>query len=482
MKYQSLPISALRQRFRALSLKLKRSLADGTFQAWPAEVRTELLHKLATLYKRLLGALPARQLRRALGSAALLLGTGVAQAQQFALPVINPFGINTRGTSYFAFPQFADIDGDGDLDLLVRGGYTDDYYSIDLFFYENIGTPEAPLFAEPVKNPFIDGLGEYATSMTFGDLDGDGDLDLLVGTFDEAGNGLRYFENIGTATEPEFGAAQDFPFGIARTGDVVIPFLADLDGDGDLDLLVSQYSYDYDNYSYESSYIYFENTGTPQSAVFGPPQENPFGLSVESGYGDFHVLTDLDGDGDLDLLIGKIDYFEYEGVERSFVQYYENIGTPESPQFEGPTVNPFGIAFPDDTYYSSPTAGDLDGDGDIDLLIFVGQNNPEYTDATLLYFENTTIVSTQAPAAPSLSFRAFPSPVREDLQWSLEEATMGQPLWLEAYDATGQRLLRQALRGEQGSFSVKAWPSGVYFLRITDERGQSLGQQQVVKQ
>jgi hypothetical protein len=86
-------------------------------------------------------------------------------------------------------------------------------------------------------NPF-DGVdvGNLSTP-SFADLDGDGDLDAVVGDI----NGiLHYFENTGSAIAPAFtartGAAN--PFNGVDVGGLSVPGFADLDGDGDLDAIV----------------------------------------------------------------------------------------------------------------------------------------------------------------------------------------------------------------------------------------------------
>ena len=132
-------------------------------------------------------------------------------------------------------PSFADLDGDGDLDAVVGE------FDGNLNYFENTGSATAPAFTEHTgaANPF-DGVDVgFVSTPSFADLDGDGDLDAVVGKYD--GN-LNYFENTGSAVAPAFtertGAAN--PFNGVDVGDYSAPSFADLDGDGDLDAVVGE--------------------------------------------------------------------------------------------------------------------------------------------------------------------------------------------------------------------------------------------------
>ncbi len=108
--------------------------------------------------------------------AGALLGVGAAPAEavtpKFVSP-FNPFGLTDVGTR--SRPALADLDDDGDLDALIGGN------SGDTIFFENTGTATAPAFAAPQTNPSGLADGVSRSSPAFADLDGDGDLDALIG-------------------------------------------------------------------------------------------------------------------------------------------------------------------------------------------------------------------------------------------------------------------------------------------------------------
>ncbi len=357
-------------------------LEEGTFHQLSRHKRSKLLQKLRERLKAINSLLPRPRMREALAGIALLLGTTAShslEAQSFAPPVASPFGL-VAGQTYNGFPAFADLDNDGDLDLFFMSY---DYYTYvsTLTFYENTGTPESPSFNEelPVLNPFgIQDLNIPLASLLFADLDGDGDLDLLMSGYgygyNYTGENIYYMENIGTPEAPAFGPLQTNPFGLSSSGFLNLPAAADLDGDGDLDLLVG---------GILGTLTYFENIGTPQAPAFAPPVTNPFGLFVD-GYIAIPLFADLDQDGDLDFYCMSVaTYYNFNMV------YQPNNGTPQSPSFGPSQPAPFGIEITN-TGFSVPTFADIDNDGDLDFFY----NNLDYG---TFYFQENTGTQTNLP-------------------------------------------------------------------------------------
>ncbi len=368
MKASYVPFAAKIRRYKHLAKQVNRMLQDGTFRLISPEEQKKLLQKLRQRLKSIGHLFPQRRLREALAGIALLLGTALAnpmEAQSFAPPVTSPFGLAAGQTT--GWPTFTDIDGDGDLDLFMVS-YDYSTYAQNLTFFENIGTPEAPVFVGDSfeNNPFGIVMPAYVTTAVFADLDNDGDSDLLLGAY--YNTGFHYLENVGTATAPEFAAAQTNPFGLTASGQIQIPTLADLDNDGDLDLISGK---EY------GQVLYFKNNGTPEVPAFAAPVTNPFGITPPPSIFDFPVLADLDNDGDQDLLFTSY----YPGTQ---IYFTENTGTPAAPAFSAPQAAPFGLTVAGQSF-AIPAVGDIDNDGDLDVF------TNDYASNTMYFQENTSV-------------------------------------------------------------------------------------------
>jgi len=270
-------------------------------------------------------------------------------------------------------PAFVDIDGDGDMDAFVgnRNGY--------LLFYRNIGTPQAPEFDQqwggeghPLENF---NAAEGYSAPAFADMDGDGDMDALIG----GESGLVHFlKNTGAADDPAFAEAKGkaSPTWGFDVGSESAPAFVDIDNDGDMDAFAGS----------DEGYIYFmRNTGTAGNPVFSAPAgfdnpDNPF-YGVDEDWDSAPTFVDIDGDGDMDAFVGTADYA---------VSYFKNIGTASAPDFvKMPLENPLG-AYEDDANRWAPVFADIDGDGDMDAFNFFDE---------LVFYENIGTAT-----APDFSF------------------------------------------------------------------------------
>lgn len=258
----------------------------------------------------------------------------------------SPFGLVDIGSN--AAPALVDIDGDGDLDAFIGNS------AGSIAYFENTGNSDNPAFAASSLNPFgLVDIGDNANPV-FVDIDNDGDYDAFVGGKDGK---VAFFKNDGSFSSPSFAASSANPFGLSDVGDNASPVFADIDNDGDLDAFIGNST---------GSIVFFRNEGSVGNPVFSTKSSNPFGLSVIVAYNN-PVLLDIDGDGDLDLLVGNGTPSVLGAESGGHVFLFRNTGSLSAPAFSSPQKNPFGLS--DVGNYASPTFADIDGDGDLDAFV-----------------------------------------------------------------------------------------------------------------
>lgn len=265
-------------------------------------------------------------------------------------------------------PAFADVDGDGDFDAIIgnRDGYT--------YFFRNTGTRTNAVFQEQTgaSNPFNGITGSVGYSRgpavpSFVDIDGDSDLDLIIGTDREQVAKYDYAPSlkIYTNTAGTFTSANADDFSPLFYYERLNPVFADLDGDGDLDVITGSMG----------GLVTFINTGTTAEPVLeaqsgpwnpdthtGNPLHNSYIYSNTSPF-----LADFDGDGDLDVLIGYGSTYAYAS-NNSPIAYFENTdGDFTLERRFGLNNTPFdGVDVGNE---ATPSFSDIDGDGDLDAVL-----------------------------------------------------------------------------------------------------------------
>jgi FG-GAP-like repeat/Secretion system C-terminal sorting domain len=368
--------------YKTLS-RLEKSIRSGTFASYTLQRKRQLWNRLSR-YAKQLGITIKSSIVATFMATGLSFATPASAQPSFVLQTgaLDPF--NGADVGFLSAPTFVDIDGDGDLDAFVGG------YGSGISFYKNTGTATAPVYTlQPgASNPLNAIISTFGLFPTFVDIDGDGDKDLFVG---QADGSVAYYKNTGTALAAVFtlqvGAAN--PLSAVSVGYYAAPVFVDIDGDGDMDAIIG---------TGPGNIQYFKNTGTALAPVF--VQQVGAANPLDAVSGNLYAtaaFADLDNDGDMDVIIGGAD---------GTIAYYENTGSATVPAFTNQVgaANPFnGIVLTD---YTAPSFADIDGDGDQDAIIGSG-------DGSLAYFKNTS------PLLPLnlLAFNGTRQPGFNLLQW-----------------------------------------------------------------
>jgi uncharacterized repeat protein (TIGR01451 family) len=256
-----------------------------------------------------------------------------------------------------------DFNGDGHLDLLM-------ILETQLKYYQNNGLGEM-LVVEYI-DAFM-GTGNFGRTCDAADIDGDGDLDVLIGMQADGLDKVKIYENTGGTFDEIASKYVNNPKSIKSE---------DMDADGDQDIIVLSKG--------DEEVVWLENIGGSfTSASTLASKDSPIDLNVQ----------DLDGDGDFDLVV----------TNTSSIGWFENLGdmafTTEN------VVSPFLNG------ESSGKVADLDNDGDFDLVSI------SYLDDKIAWYQNEgdadfsseIILSTSISGMVSLLYSDIDNDGRKDI-------------------------------------------------------------------
>jgi hypothetical protein len=354
-----------------------------------------------------------------------------------------------------AYPAMTDIDGDGDQDLIISNfGYFDDYdfftfqsaYISQMAYFENTGSDANPAF-KLINDDYLNFSNSGLVNIvpTFGDLDGDGDDDMLIG---EVNGSIRYYRNDAVGGVSNYVLVDSNYFGL-NIQTYPMPFLYDMDADGLLDLLVGRR---------EGTIHLYLNTGTSTSADFSKLSNNKLGgldFSAPGAPGFPHPFVgDLDNSGQTILAVAnnKGELLFYEGIDN-------NLG--------GNFTRKDSLKVIHDGRLSISGALLFDTDS-LDLLI--GQETGGMflmsLDSALFDFDPFLgdTVSSEEVYPNEQGLRIFPNPASQSLVLETRRITRNDEiLWF--YDITGRPVKSVRLDRDVIRLDIKDLPKGIYILQ-----------------
>lgn len=347
--------------------------------------------------------------------------------------------------------SFFDHNGDGLLDMLVSSfGFFDKStisHQSKMVLYENTGTVNAPQFTRSSTDySNFSGLGlGLALFPTFGDIDGDGDMDLIIGNID--GNlhlltNTAGFGNTATFTLTQQNLVDDSSQ-IIDVGQFATPQLYDYDKDGDLDLIIGEKN---------GLLNYYENRGNNTAYSFHFVTDSMGGVQIKESW-------DVNG---ASTGYSVPHFFSHQGTDYLMVGGQQGQGIIFNSIDSNDPLNEFS---PYDTLivknevglYLSPYLVDIDNDSDWD--IFAGNRRG----GVVCYYGGINTVGVDV-VEKEIQINIFPNPSNAQVTISMSEYVEDSRIHLYGTDG---KLIQSLNAGQINTLDVSDLSKGIYFVELT---------------
>lgn len=346
-----------------------------------------------------------------------------------------------------AYPVFFDYDNDGLQDLFVGNyGYYGTPYVRKVAQFKNIGTATAPKF-ELITRDFnnMSSLGLSNMVPAFGDMDGDGDSDMIIGGVD---GHLNYFQNIAA-----IGATANFVLSqpnyrnsnnrVIDIGDFAAPQIVDVDNDGKNDIVIGGSN------GKVAFYRHVTSATTPAvdsvTHFWGKFKVN------QPGYFTGYSYPFVFKQGGVTKLLS--------GTQRGYLRLYSNI--------DGNLSGMFTLV--DSTYLNiregertSLFAADINNDTYLDFLIGNYQGG-------VSFYKGVSVmgISTDPENIFQWNLEVFPNPANSTITVQIMNDKNANYL-IELFDVIGQKVEQQKIYGNKTILNTESLRSGIYICKVSE--------------
>lgn len=359
-----------------------------------------------------------------------------------------------------AHPVFFDYNADGLQDLIIGnyGVYDPSVgsllYKSSLWLYENVGTTNTPSF-QLVNTDYLNissmnldltnSRPVLGLAPTFGDLDGDGDLDMLLGDY----NGyIHHFNNTaGSGNPATFTLAAPEYLGI-DVGNDATPLIYDINKDNLLDLIIGKQN---------GTFSYYKNTGTINTPNFSFVTDS-LGKKSTRRYYDYRGSSNpiiIDSNGTTLL---------FSGAQNGYIYKFGNI--------DG---NISGTYSMDSSYLdiweginSFITPTDIDNDGIIDIMI--GNYN-----GGISFYKGDTNASTNSIVQENIlsNVLIYPNPTKNLITVDFGDNQIKNAT-IQVMDLVGKTIHQQKINSPKTIIKLNNYSQGIYLVKVSNKKGSKI--------
>lgn len=347
-----------------------------------------------------------------------------------------------------AYPSFVDFNNDGLTDVIIGNyGYPNNgcVYTSKLTALKNIGTATQPKFELFSKD--YASLGALALQNlvpTFGDLDNDGDQDMIVGASDGR---LYYYQNVAAPGLTANYVLNSALFSGMLFGQYASPQLVDVNRDNKLDILSGRSN---------GKLNYYKNIGTSTNPAFSADSANYF-------FGNVNVIPPNVSNGfSFPCLFNHNGHYElFVGSANGKIYHYNNIDNNLNGAF-----NLLDSTFQDlyEGERCTPEVFDINNDAQPDLIV------GNYSGG-LSFFIGDSLAGSQQISELSYipQIKLYPNPVDEIIYFSMDDILKLHAIKLEITNLQGQVIHSEIYTpGSLNAFHTASLKSGIYFCKLSN--------------